>query len=388
MKASRAAFAALVLLIPQASTAAEDLPGAARELASRTSGAVSGPVVATYKNLSSLPDTELARVRQVFESALPHSAEGSPAAEVRMTLSENASQYLLVEEIHKGDDSQVWIADWKRSQPATVSISGAVLEKRLIWEQDAPMLDVAALADGVAVLTPSGITIHRTQAGSPSQQSVALVPEAPRPRDVRGRLRVIGGRVLVSLPGIACEDALQAILSLRCQRNDEPWVLESGSRGLLLANFAASRNYFDGRVVMQSGVRKTVEPFYSAASVEDQGSTLWLLALVDGRAEIFDGSLDPVATISGWGSDIVGISARCGTGSQVLATRPGDFNEPDSVQVFSLVNHAAVPLAPSATFAGPVTALWPTGPASALAISRDAATGRYAAYALTMACAP
>ncbi|HEY1238957.1 MAG TPA: hypothetical protein VGF16_00310 [Bryobacteraceae bacterium] len=384
MKASRAALAALVLLIPQASTAAEDLPGAARELASKTSGAVSGPVFATYKNLSSLPDSEVARVRQAFESALPHTAEGGPAVEIHITLSENSSEYLLVEEIRKGDEGQVWIADWKRSERPIVSIAGAVLEKRLIWEQDEPMLDVAVLPDGLAVLTPSGITIHRNQ----SQQSVALVPEAPRPRDVRGRLRVIGGRVIVSLPGIACEDALQAILSIRCQRNDEPWVLESGSRGLVLANFAANRNYFDGRVVTQSGVRKTIAPFYSAASVEDQGSTLWLLALVDGHTQILDGALDPVASISGWGSDVAGIGARCGTGSQVLATRPGEFNEPDAVQAFSIVNHAAAPLGPPVTFAGPVTALWPSGPASALAISRDAATGRYTAYVLTMACAP
>ena len=383
MKASRAAFATLMLLIPQASTAAEDLLGAARELASKTSGAVSGPVVAAYKNLSSLPDTELARVRQAFESALPRPAEGGAAAEIHITLSENSSQYLLVEEIHKGGEAEVWIADWKRSQRPAVSISSAVLEKRLIWEQDEPMLDVAVLADGTAILTPAGITIHRSQGGT-----VALVPDAPRPRDVRGRLRVIGGRVIVSLPGVACEDALEGILSIRCQRDDEPWVLESGSRGLLLANFAANRNYFDGRVVTQSGVHKTVAPFYSAASIEDQGNTLWLLALVDGRTQIVDGSLDPVATLSGWGSDIVGISTRCGTGSQVLATRPGDFNEPDAVQAFSLINHAAIPLAPPVTFAGPVTALWPSGPASALAISRDAATGRYAAYVLTMACAP
>ena len=377
-----------MLLIPQASTAAEDLLGAARELASKTSGAVSGPVVATYRNLSSLPDTELARVRQAFESALPRPAEGGAAAEIHITLSENSSQYLLVEEIHKGGEAEVWIADWKRSQRPAVSISSAVLEKRLIGEQDEPMLDVAVLADGLAVLTPSGITIHRTQGGNQSAQSAELAPDAPRPRDLRGRLRVIGGRVIVSLPGIACEDALQAMPSIRCQRNDEPWVLESGSRGLLLANFAANRNYFDGRVVTQSGVHKLVPPFYSAASIEDQGNTLWLLALVDGRTQILDGSLDPVATLSAWGSDIVGISTRCGTGSQVLATRPGDFNEPDAVQAFSLINHSAIPLAPPVTFAGPVTALWPSGPASAVAISRDAATGRYAAYVLTMACAP
>jgi len=39
-------------------------------------------------------------------------------------------------------------------------------------------------------------------------------------------------------------------------------MLESGSRALLLANFASTRNYFDGHVTTQTGQRKTVAPFF------------------------------------------------------------------------------------------------------------------------------
>ena len=38
--------------------------------------------------------------------------------EVRLTLSGNASQFLLVEEARKGEDRQVWIASWKRTASA------------------------------------------------------------------------------------------------------------------------------------------------------------------------------------------------------------------------------------------------------------------------------
>ncbi len=59
---------------------------------------------------------------------------------------------------------------------------------------------------------------------------------------------------------------------MECHPSDEPWTLDAGARGVLLANFAAGRNYFDGRVVPPSGVRKTLPPFFSAAPTEESGT--------------------------------------------------------------------------------------------------------------------
>ena len=383
VKAWRAALAALVLLAPQASTAADDLPGAARELARKTAGQFRGAIAASYRNLSSLPDSELARARREFEAALGAPAGGESPAEARVTLSENPTQFLLVEEVRRGEESQVWIAGWKRSERPVVSLSGLTLEKRLIWQQDEPILDVAMVGDRVVILAPSKITV---QDPAGRQSTVPLTPGRPWPRDLRGRLRTSGGRLQAYLPGVACSGSVEPVLSLECRASEEPWVLESGSRGILLGNFAGGRNYFDGRVVAQNGMPKSVAPFYSAAAVEEQGSLWWLLALVDGRTEVLDNSLEPVAHIPGWGSDLVGINAPCGGGSQVLATRPGDANEPDAIQAFGVVNHMPVPLGPAVTFPGPVTAFWPSGSTAALAVARDVATGKYAAYVLTMVC--
>lgn len=389
MKAWHAVLAALLFLGPPVSTAADDLPGAARELAQRTSGLTRGPVAATYRNLSSLPDSELAQVRHEFEAALPGGlGEPGPPAEARLTLSETASQDLLVEEIHKGEESQVWIASWKRSERPAVLESGVALEKRLIWEQDEPMLDVAILGDGLAVLTPTRIFVQTRQGSARAQKSSPIVPGKPWPRDLRGRLRVNGARIEAFLPGLSCTGSVEPSLVVECHGSDAPWVLESGSRGILLANFAAERNFFDGRVVAQNGARKAIAPFYSAAAVEEPAGLVWLMTLIDGRTQIFDNALDPLANISGWGSDVVGISARCGGGSQVLATRATDSNEPDAIQAFTIANRAATPLAPPVTFAGPVTALWPSSTTSALAVAHDPATGKFQAYALTMVCGP
>ena len=113
---------------------------------------------------------------------------------------------------------------------------------------------------------------------------------------------------------------------------------------------------------------------------------LWLLAILDGRTQIFDAWLETVGAIASWGSDIAGTEASCGGGSQVLATRPGDAGEPDAIQAFAIVNRAAAALTAPAEFAGPVTALWPSSATSALAVERDPLTGRYAAYVITVVC--
>jgi hypothetical protein len=99
-----------------------------------------------------------------------------------------------------------------------------------------------------------------------------------------------------------------------------------------------------------------------------------------------DASFEPIGTIPGWGSDLAGVDAQCGSGSLVMVTRPTDASEADAVQVFAVANRTAAPLTEPVTFSGPVTALWPAGAASVMVVERDLTTGKYAAYLLTVAC--
>jgi hypothetical protein len=385
--------AALVFLLPAAAAAAQDAGGAARELARKTAAfAGKGDTVAvTCRNLSSQLPAALAELCGAFTAALRDAglrSGDSGAVEARLTLSEDPSQYLLVESARRGEDRQVWIASWKRPPAANRPPARVTLDKRRVWEQDEPILDLVRTETALLVLGPSKVTVYERAAGSAAQWeprgSAPLAPPKPWPRDLRGHLRLAGANFQAFLPGLACTGTVDAVGSMQCRAGDEPWLLESGG-ALLLANFAPARNYFDGRVVTQAGLRKTVAPFYSAAAVDGQGRTLWLLAGLDGRTQIVDASLEPTAAIAGWGSDIAGVNAGCGAGSLVVATRAGT-DDRDAVQAFSMANGIAAPLAEPVAFAGPVTALWPAGAASALAVERDLTTGRYAAYLLTVAC--
>ena len=373
--------------------AADDAASAARELARKTAGFAGkgAPVAVAWRNLSSL-ESAAAQARTAFEEALQETGvrlgDSAPMVQARVTVSENASQFLLVEEASKGEEHQVWIASWKRGETAAVLPAGVALEKKLVWEQAEQILDVAFPPAGMLVLSPSSITLYaRNGAQWEPQRTVPLSPAKPWPSDLRGHVHLKGAGFQALLPGMQCDGTTEPSLSAECHASDEAWVLESGSRALLLADFAGARNYFGGRVTTQSGQRKTVPPFFSAASVESQGRTLWLLAAIDGKTRIFDAVLDPAGTSTvQWGSDIAGTSEHCGAGSQVLATRALDRGQPDTIQAFTLVDRTPEPLTEPADFPGPVLALWTSGGSAVTAVVRDVRTGKYAAYAVTVVC--
>jgi len=388
-----AAWAALLLWAAPLASAAENLDGAARELAAKTAllAGAGTPVSVTCRNVSSLDSADAARLRAAFEKLLQQAGgrlgQGPAAVDVSLTMSESATDYLLVEEARKGDERTVWIAAWKRAAAGQPAVAGVGLEKKLVWEQEEQILDLAISGDAMLVLAPSRITLlARHENRWEQRQTARLTPPGPWPRDLRGRLRLSAPRFLAFLPGLTCQGAMEPELSVDCRQGDQPWMLDSGSRASLAANFAPGRNYFDGRVVTQSGAARSAPPFFSAAAVEDRASTYWLLALADGRAELLDSNFNALATMPSWGSDVAGIDGRCGAATQVLATRSGDASEPDAIQSWAVVDRTASPLTAPILFPGPVTALWTAGPDSALAVARNLASGRYEAYVVTLAC--
>ena len=365
------------------------MAGAVGEMARKTV-ALAGrgePVWVSWRNLSPLAAGDFNQVRSAFDAALRATgarvSEIAPVVDVRLTVSANPSQFLLVEEARKGDYAQVWIASWKRpASSGTPAGSIVTLEKKLVWEQEEQILDVVVLTGGMLVLSPSHVSLRRDTA----TETVPLAPPQAWPRDLRGRLRVTGGAFAAYLPGVVCSGATDPSLTLECHPSDQPWTLDAGSHGALLANFAPGRNHFDGRVATPNGMRKTLAPFFSAASADDNGRQYWLLAMLDGHTQIFDAAFDPVGSVAPWGSDLAATEAHCGAGSQTLATKAGDAREPDAVRAYGLVNRAPIPLSAPLDLPGPVTALWSLGGNTALAVVGDLATGRYQAYVITVNC--
>jgi hypothetical protein len=395
-QAARAALIVALLLPIPGAWGADDLNSAAIVLARKTAAlAGRGEAVAVaYKNMSSLAPADWSGVRTAFESALrdagcraTDTVAGAGGVEVRLTISETPTQYLLVAEARRGDERQVWIASWNRTAAESAKPAGVSLDLKQVWRQTEQILDIAFPPAGMLVLSPSKLTLYtRTGDSWTAAASSSIANAKPWPRDLRGRVRITGATFQIFLPGLACNGNTEPALSVDCRTSEAPWVLESGSRGLLLATFAASRDYFDGRVVTQSGAHKTVAPFYSAASVESQGRTLWVMAQTDGRAQIADASLEPMGSIGQWGSDIAGIDARCGGASQVLATRAGDASEPDALQSFTIAERTATPVTAAALLPGPVTAMWPSGASAALTVVRDLVSGDFIAYVASVSC--
>jgi hypothetical protein len=385
-------FCALLFLLPSGASAADDLGGAARELARKTA-AFAGrgeSVSVSWRNISSLPPGDLAQARAAFEGALRESgaraAEGG-TVEIRITLSESQAQYLLVGEARKGDDRQALIAAWKRPTGNAASApAGVALERRLLWEQPEPILDAVLSGDTLLVLSPQKLTLYTRHESTYSARDFApLTLVRPWPRDPRARLTLNGTSVRAFLPGTVCTGTTEPALVLDCHPGDDPWPAGAGSPPLL-ATFATGRNFFDGRVAMPGGARKALAPFYTAAAAGERGKSYWVLALASGSTQILDANFEAAGAITGWGSDLAATGAQCGGGSQILATKASDAREPDSIRAYALSNRVPVALTAPVDFSGPVTALWSAGGASAVAVVRDLDTARYAVYLLTVVC--
>jgi hypothetical protein len=178
------------------------------------------------------------------------------------------------------------------------------------------------------------------------------------------------------LPGVVCLGKAQPELSMDCGAGDGRWALGLGN-----AAFAKGRNFIEGRFP------KDLPPFFSAAQVMDGESPAWIFAGLDGRARLYDQALQPAGSFEGWGSDIAALRSKCGSGRQVLVTRSGDSNEPDAIQAYEIIDRRAVAVSAPVEFLGPITTLWTAqGDETAVAISRDGRTGRYAAFSLSVSC--
>src|SRR5207253_10671436 len=115
----------------------------------------------------------------------------------------------------------------------------------------------------------------------------------------------------------------------------------------------------------------SVPPSYAPAPAEEQSGRRWIFTRLDRRAWLHDAALEPVAPLAAWGSDIASVPAKCGPGSLVLATRPADGSEKDSIRVYQIVERQAAEAAPAIDMPGPVTALWPIDESSVVAVARD-----------------
>jgi len=390
---------AAILFFMFSTALASDWSGVEQELARKIS-ATTGPGavaldVMNHSSLSKKDSDEIIRgLRAQLEGlgvriVKPEQA----AATVAVSLSENLQGYVWVAEIHQGagEPSVVMVSTPRVDAPAFVREAPALTIRRTpIWAQEQPILDLTVLEEAsgpshIAVLDPEKIAFYRFADGRwQPEQSLPITHSRPWPRDMRGRLIPRQDHLFdIYLPGMYCQSASSPSLSVVCHPSDDPWPL---SEQFALGGFySATRNFFTGVLSPGLGKQTSTAKFYSAAPLPRPAYTLWIFAGVDGTVRLLDGITEQTARLN-WGSDIASIKTGCGSGWQVLATRPG-YNSGDSVRAFEFPDRDPVAVSPSLDFSGGITALWTEAKGgSAIAVSRNAETGNYEAFRLAVAC--
>ncbi|MGD0694907.1 MAG: hypothetical protein ABSB82_08625 [Terriglobia bacterium] len=391
-------------------------------------GTPQGTVGLAVRNISSLSEEDVAQIRRELRSELRGrgvrlAAPKQASVEIQVTLSENVEGYVWVAEIRNGTSRDIAIVSLPRPPRETVHSAGEALsvQKVRLFEQAEPMLDFALLdippsaPPGQAtpnaqalVLSLDGVSLYerglshaqdrQETAAWQLKQSASITRAGPLPRDARGRLAMGQENSFdLFLPGMKCDGTTAPTLSLTCHDGDEPWPLGTGplprrseTAATALAYFAANRNFFDGRIRFGEGQEAheaKVAPFFSAAPISSKTGMLWLLASLDGRAQLLNANAESVASMDGIGSDLVSLKTGCQSGWQVLAGGSGRFDEADAVQAYEIAKSKAVAAGAPVEFAGPLTALWPLADGSgAIAISHNLKTGNYEAVRLSVHC--
>ncbi|MGA2435125.1 MAG: hypothetical protein ABSG25_07545 [Bryobacteraceae bacterium] len=359
-----------------AAASVESSGEAAREFARKISASLAPreSVALTVRNVSALSAAEVSAVEQAVEGelrahgfALGDAPEFTP---VKITLSANGGSWLWIAEIQRADKRDVVMLAVPRGNDASESSAEPALaiEKKPLWEQDEPILDIAAVGGESIVLDLSGVSIYgRENERWVRHKAFRIAVPKPWPKDARGRLQLGTDSIRAWLPGVSCTGKLNPELTLDCSEAVSGWPLAIPN-----ALLAPGRNWFSV---------PGIPPFFSAA---DAGEG-WVATGIDGRAQLYDQALKPMKSIEGWGSDVAALDTACGR--YVLAVRPGDWDEPDAVEPYAIRDGRAVVSGAAVEFPGPVTAFWPSADGHAVvAVAHNVKTGRYAAFSLSIGC--
>jgi hypothetical protein len=345
-----------------------------------------------FHNMSTMNPSDVNAARTALAREL-HGLGVTPVAqfqggvEVVVTFSESLEDAVWVAEIRHADGPET-VMEVRPKPPALAATAPLMIEKKVLLESDQQILDLAPMARELLVLDSEAVSLYEnTASGWQRKLAVRLPATRPWPRDLRGRLMVQGDAYQAYLPGLTCHGNAAGGLGVSC-RDESLWPVGAGPGMLGFAQFAPSRNFFDGRIVAPNGSQKSLPAFFSAAQLETRGDKMWAFAGTDTRTHLYNATLESASGWTGWGSDIAGIESECGERSQVLVTASGDGAATDSIAAYEIVGGSPQPVGEAVSFPGAVTALWPaTERGVAFAVSRDLKSGRYAAFRLAITCA-
>lgn len=295
------------------------------------------------------PTGYAARAKTLLAKSLQRRLRSPKTVEVTATFSENLKGYVLIAEIHHDTETSVEMASVPRPS-AVASSPGFRLERRFLWEQERPILDLLVIGGQMLVLDTIGLTRYE-QRDSQWRKAEAAALEFPSVRDPRGRITVMENSVATEVAGLTCHGTWQPALAVECQ---------PGGR------FTALRNTIE-------------ENGWPAYFTHAEMGGDHIVAAADGRTYIYDSTRKQLGVAGDWG-DFVVVSSPC-AGAKIVAAA----STSNTLAIFDLVNHNPGRVGDSMELAGLVTAMWPMGD-TALAVIRNKSTDRYEAYSIGVAC--
>ena len=307
---------------------------------------------------------------------------------VVVTLAETTRAYIWTAEINKAGTRDVTVFDLPRSSDhGSPSADRVVLSPTLLLSSTTPLLDVALLEGKIGegthmlALTPTVIELYQLQSSEWHRvESQPLLHDPIATRDMRGRIAPAqGGGFDAFLPGIHCTGVAAGGLSANCRESDDPWPLTDDRR--LLAFYAASRNYFTGVISGSNAQNGNVNPFYSAAALNDGV----VYAGIDGHQRFSLTGRRSATLAARWGSNIAALESSCQS-ELILASSPSDFSQGDSITAFRSSGADFNAVSEPIPFAGPVLSLKTSIDRQQSIVIVSSSSGRYEAYLLTARC--
>ena len=387
-------LAGIFITLATLSSTGQDFAAAASQFAKKiVDRAPASSASIAIKNRSSLNAETVAAIRDGLLRQLQGrgwklgKAEESDTSIV-VTLAETARAYVWTAEINKAGTRDVAVFDLPRSrEDGSASADRVVLSPTLLVSSTVPLLDAALLEGKIAegthllALTPTSIQLYQLQSSQWHMvQSQPLLHDPIATRDLRGRIAPAQGDGFDAfLPGIHCTGAAAGALSANCRESDDPWPLTDDRR--LLAFYAASRNYFTGVISGANAQNGNVNPFYSAAALNDGV----VYAGIDGRQRFSLPGRHSSALAARWGSNIAALESSCQS-ELILASSPSDFSQGDSITAFRSSGADFNAVSEPIPFAGPVLSLKTSVDRQQSIAIVSSSSGRYEAYLLTARC--
>jgi hypothetical protein len=287
------------------------------------------------KNMSSLSAADVDGLHDVLVTDLarrnrPITKESPADATLQVTFSESADGYVWIAEILDGvKENVVMVSVIAPNQKASGPEAPLTLHRKIVWGQEARIVDFGILADGssdgssvLIILDVGKLSFYKSQDKDwKLAREITIEHARPPQRDIRGRIDLQAGKA--RLPDAECAGDFRHPESVTCTT-----VLAPADREILR-----------------------------------QPTT------IPGRSVEVYAVLAPV----------------CDDRPPTLVTGQGDWTEPDSIQAY--VRNPENSASAKIQFLGPVLELWRnTDGKSARAVSRNLKTGTYEASIVSVSC--